>query len=101
MFRRIAINPILVMIARAPRILHGAQTHVGKSWSRRRRRAGIDHGRPLGRSARRAFLGYAEGVGELTTPPPRIRRLEVPRPSFDFLDFDEARRLGRLLPRRG
>jgi integrase len=39
------------------------------------------------------ILGYAEEIGEMTTPPPKIRRLKVPRPSFDFLDFDEALRL--------
>lgn len=39
------------------------------------------------------ILGYAEEIGELTTPPPKIRRLKVQKPSFDFLDFDEATRL--------
>ena len=29
----------------------------------------------------------------MTTPPPKIRRLKVQKPSFDFLDFDEAIRL--------
>ena len=32
-------------------------------------------------------------IGELRKPPPKIRRLKVPKPAFDFLDFDEAIRL--------
>lgn len=39
------------------------------------------------------ILGYAEEIGELRQPPPKIRRLKVPKPSFDFLDFEEADRL--------
>ncbi|MCX4239726.1 tyrosine-type recombinase/integrase [Paraliomyxa miuraensis] len=39
------------------------------------------------------ILGYAEETGDLTTRPPKIRRLKVPKPDFDFLDFDEAERL--------
>jgi integrase len=39
------------------------------------------------------ILGYAEELGELTTRPPKIRRLKVPKAGFDFLDFDEAERL--------
>ena len=41
----------------------------------------------------RKILSYAEEIGELRKPPPKIRRLKVQRPGFDFLDFDEARRL--------
>ena len=39
------------------------------------------------------ILGYAEEIGELRQPPPKLRRLKVPRPKFDFLDFAEADRL--------
>ncbi len=39
------------------------------------------------------ILGYAEEIGDLPTSPPRIRRLKVQPPSFDFLDFDEGDRL--------
>ena len=39
------------------------------------------------------ILGYAEEIGELPTPPPKIRRLKVPPPTFDFLDFEEAARM--------
>lgn len=39
------------------------------------------------------ILGYAEEIGDLRQPPPKIRRLKVPKPRFDFLDFDEADRL--------
>ncbi len=39
------------------------------------------------------ILGYAEEIGDLPTPPPKIRRLKVPPPSFDFLDFEEGERL--------
>ncbi len=39
------------------------------------------------------ILGYAEEIGELRQAPPKIRRLKVPKPSFDFLDFEEADRL--------
>ena len=42
------------------------------------------------------ILGYAEEVGDLKTPPPKIRRLKVQPPSFDFLDFDEAERLVKV-----
>ena len=38
-------------------------------------------------------LNYAEEIGELRQPPPKIRRLKVPKPKYDFLDFDEADRL--------
>ena len=41
----------------------------------------------------RKILTYAEEIGELKTPPPKIRRLKVQRPGFDFLDFEEACRL--------
>ena len=36
------------------------------------------------------ILGYAEEIGELRKPPPKIRRLKVSPPPFDFLDFEEA-----------
>ena len=39
------------------------------------------------------ILGYAEEIGELRKPPPKIRRLKVAPPPFDFLDFEEADRL--------
>ena len=39
------------------------------------------------------ILGYAEEVGDLPKTPPKIRRLKVPPPSFDFLDFEEGARL--------
>lgn len=39
------------------------------------------------------LLDYANEIGVLPTPPPKIRRLKVQRPSFDFLDFEEAERL--------
>jgi integrase len=39
------------------------------------------------------ILGYAEEIEELRRPPPKIRRLKVPKPRFDFLDFAEADRL--------
>ncbi|MCX4239436.1 tyrosine-type recombinase/integrase [Paraliomyxa miuraensis] len=39
------------------------------------------------------ILGYAEEIGDLTTPPPKIRRLKTPKPKLDFFDFDEAKRL--------
>jgi integrase len=39
------------------------------------------------------ILGYAEEIGELRQPPPKLRRLKVPRPKLDFLDFAEADRL--------
>ncbi|MCA9709639.1 MAG: site-specific integrase [Myxococcales bacterium] len=45
------------------------------------------------------ILGYAEEIGELTTPPPKIRRLKVPPSTFDFLDFDEAERLVKAAAR--
>ena len=45
------------------------------------------------------ILGYAEEIGELCQSPPKIRRLKVPRPSFDFLDFDEAERLEQAAAR--
>ncbi|MEM7154170.1 MAG: site-specific integrase [Myxococcota bacterium] len=38
-------------------------------------------------------LGYAEEIGELRQPPPKVKRLKVPTPRFDFLDFEEAERL--------
>ncbi|MCX4239497.1 tyrosine-type recombinase/integrase [Paraliomyxa miuraensis] len=39
------------------------------------------------------ILGYAGEIGELTKAPPKIRRLKVPKPAFDFLDFKEGKRL--------
>ncbi|MCX4239752.1 tyrosine-type recombinase/integrase [Paraliomyxa miuraensis] len=39
------------------------------------------------------ILGYAEEIGELTTQPPKIRRLKAQKPAFDFLDFKEGNRL--------
>ena len=39
------------------------------------------------------ILGYAEEIGELCKAPPKIRRLKVPKPAFDFLDFKEGKRL--------
>ena len=39
------------------------------------------------------ILDYATEIGDLTTLPPKIRRLKVQPPSFDFFDFDEAERL--------
>ena len=39
------------------------------------------------------ILGYAEEIGELSKAPPKIRRLKVPKPAFDFLDFKEGKRL--------
>ncbi|MCA9653087.1 MAG: site-specific integrase, partial [Myxococcales bacterium] len=39
------------------------------------------------------ILGYAEEIGDLRKPPPKIRRLKVPPPTFDFLDLEEGERL--------
>lgn len=39
------------------------------------------------------ILDYAVEIGDLTTPPPRIRRLKTQQPSFDFFDFEETERL--------
>ena len=39
------------------------------------------------------LLDFANEIGDLPTAPPKIRRLKVRKPSFDFLDFDEAERL--------
>ena len=39
------------------------------------------------------ILDYAEEIGDLTTAPPKIRRLKVPPPTFDFLDLEEGERL--------
>lgn len=39
------------------------------------------------------LLDYANEIGELPTAPPKIRRLKVQPPAFDFLDFEEAQRL--------
>src|SRR5690606_37530855 len=45
------------------------------------------------------ILGYAEEAGDMPTRPPKIRRLKVPKPDFDFLDFDEAERLEKAARR--
>src|SRR5690606_33103398 len=39
------------------------------------------------------ILGFAEEIGELTGAPPKIRRLKVQKPAFDFLDIEEGKRL--------
>lgn len=39
------------------------------------------------------ILGYAEEIGDLPASPPKIRRLKVQPPSFDFLDLEEGERL--------
>lgn len=39
------------------------------------------------------MLNFAHEIGDLPTTPPKIRRLKVKKPTFDFLDFDEAERL--------
>jgi integrase len=39
------------------------------------------------------LLDFANEVGDLPNPPPKIRRLKVKTPKFDYLDFDEAERL--------
>jgi hypothetical protein len=39
------------------------------------------------------LLDFANEVGDLPSPPPKIRRLKVKKPTFDFLDFEEGERL--------
>jgi integrase len=39
------------------------------------------------------LLDFANEIGDLPMPPPKIRRLKTQPPRFDFYDFDEAERL--------
>src|SRR5690606_28871610 len=43
--------------------------------------------------------GYAEETGDLPTRPQKVLRLKVPKPDFDVLDFDEAKRLEKTAGR--